>query len=907
MVRPLTYIVFILFISTFQVYGEGLKLSPARKGAISTRPGHICSVVYKIENETGENLQVSTKLILPDKWQPVTGTLPVDLKAGEQKTGLISFRVPDFTPAGQYNITYEATSGETWSGSFDFTVEVQEVIELSMELAGSSGHVAAGSQASAQFIITNDGNSAQTVILEPFNGIIQGAATFQLDVGASRIVNVSSEVQKDITSVSNNSIRLTARVAGHDDIFTNKFYTYKIIPVREEENDLYFRFPVDASIRYLMRNNKGAVVSGFQGQIVGNGFLDLEKTKHLTFLARGPNQFNLSALGMYDQYFAAYSQKEFMVFLGDKSYRLSPLTEMSRYGRGGQAEGRAGRFRFGGFYQQPRFYPYIKDELAGYVNFRFFKENYIGISYLRKRYTESTDDSHLLSVGLKLQPFQNSLLEMEFSGGLTGGKKGYGLYTNFIGNWQKVNVSATLVYASKYYPGYYTNSLFYTVNGSWRITRRLSFNANIRQDYQNAARDTLFGAAPYNQGYNAGLGYRFSKDIDLRIYYDHHERMDRAAVAKFHYRENVFRLYFMQKIKNFGYYLNGEAGKNENLLLPPGNRISNTYKTTADLYYDINGWLQLGGFVSFMSNNRYSAERINSWIYGASLSAVIARDLRVNVWYQSNYELEDYYRNRSLFNANLDWMITKNHEINITANYALLQKQVYATDYSAAFTYTWHFGVPLKRVGQAGTVNGKINNMTSRNEGGVILHLNGHSVITDPEGNFTLKNLKPGTYYLLIDRSTLGIHQLPDVPEPIAVEVKGGEETYVTFGLTTAAKVEGKIEVNRKGKGIALLDDDENPGRLILEMKNENESVKVISEDDGTFRFPDIRPGKWTLKVYPNGLSGKYKIEKDQFDLTLQPGQQTDIPVWLTKKERKIIFVSENIELSENTHKTTDD
>jgi uridylate kinase len=81
------------------------------------------------------------------------------------------------------------------------------------------------------------------------------------------------------------------------------------------------------------------------------------------------------------------------------------------------------------------------------------------------------------------------LLEVEFSGGMTGDKVGYGLYTNFIGNWQKVNVSAMLVYASKDYPGYYTNSLFYTVNGNWRITRRLSFNANIWQDYQNAARE----------------------------------------------------------------------------------------------------------------------------------------------------------------------------------------------------------------------------------------------------------------------------------------------------------------------------------------------------------------------------------------------------------------------------------
>jgi hypothetical protein len=590
-----------------------------------------------------------------------------------------------------------------------------------------------------------------------------------------------------------------------------------------------------------------------------------------------------------------------MGFVGDQSYHLSPLTEMSRYGRGAQAEGYFGRFMVGGFYQKPRFYPYIKDETAAYASYKVYKENSIGVSYLRKTYNEIKDDSHLFSLNFNLQPFKNSLLEVEFSKGITGNKSGYGFYTNFVGNWKRVNVVATLIYSGKYYPGYYSNSLFYNVSASWRITRKLSVNAGIRHDYQNAAQDTLFGAAPFNQGYYAGVGYQFTNDINLRLNYNYTERMDRAQVVRFHYRENSLKMYLTQSIKNFSYNLNGEIGKTENLLMPAQNSISDSYRVGVDMYYDLRNWLHLGAFVSFMSNNRYSVETENSWIYGASVTANLTNNLWFTVWYQSDYELEDYYRMRSLFNATLDWRITKNHSVNIMANYALQQKQVNATDYSAAVTYTWHFGIPLKKTGVAGTVNGKIVSSSSvSNVKGIILYLNGHTVITNQDGSFSFKNLKPGTYYLLIDRSTLRVHDIPDVPLPVKVDVAAEKETFVTFGITKAARVKGTIRVKSSNNGSKLWDEKTAPGHIILELLNGKESVKIISDDDGTFKFPDVHPGKWTLKAYPNGLSGKYKIDKDQFELNLKEGDEIIVPVVLKRKQKKIIFMSDKLTLSEN-------
>ena len=904
--RSLIGIVFIFFFCITSIYGERLQLSTPINKEVQVKPGKVCSILYQLDNNNDEQKTVSTRLILPDNWQVVTLQENQVLAAHQSRTGLFSFRVPEYTPAGQYTVSYEIEGVPEKSSSTRFTVmiQVEEVVELSMELLSSSNHIVAGNQASAQFIVHNEGNSPQTVLLEGSNCMINGNNTFQLDPGGSRIVNVNTNSTNSYTRVGNQSFRLTARINGQEEVFTDLFHNYKVIPVKESENDLFFRFPVEISARYIFRNYKDDFYSGFQGQIYGNGYIDLRKTKQLTFLARGPNQFNLSVLGMYDQYYVAYQQKEFSVFVGDKAYRLSPLTEMSRYGRGAEGQLRLKRFEIGGFYQKPRFYPDIQDETAGYMNFRFYKENSIGISYLRKRYSENPEEAHLISLKTSLKPFANTVLDVELSKGFIGNKSDYGLYTNFIGNWGKVNASATLLYAGKDYPGYYTNSLFYTVMGNWRITKRLNVSMNVRQDYKNAAQDTLFGTAPYNQGYYVGVGYMFQNNIDLRLYYDYKERIDRAVEKKFHYREHVVRLYYSHDIRRFSYSLNAEVGKTENILIVSGNRFSDAYRLAADLYYRIGDRIQLSAMGSFMSNNRYSATTQNLWVVGGSISGRVAKNLYLFIRYQSDYEVEEYYRDRSIFTANIDWYITRNHKLSAIGNYALVQKQLDLKDYSAAFTYTYSFGIPLKRTAEAGAVNGKINNISAQSVEGIILQLNGHSVITGPDGSFSLKNLNPGTYYLLIDRSTIGFNELPDIETPIIVEVKGGEETFITFGLTTAAKISGKISIINKQKQSKILgSDDKDTGHLILELINNDESIKIISDEKGEYVFPQIRPGEWQLKVYPNGMAKNYRIEKDNFQLKLKQGDQIDIPINLIKKERNIIFVNNTLDLTENTLK----
>ncbi len=328
MVKQLSIVLLLsFFFFSTKVSGKGILLTPTGNSNVVTKPGEISSFLYKIKNESDTPLIVSKELILPEKWQVVTGTLPEKLQPGIIKNELVSFRIPDYTLAGKYNLTLKIlTADSSYSANLAFTVEVQEVVKLSVSILSSANHVVAGNQTTARYLVNNDGNSIQNVTLEPTGCVVKGPTSFQLGPGASRVIEVTTDISNEITQVTNRSFRLGARVSGKSNVYADAVHSYRIIPVKEVENDLYFRFPVEASLRYLMRNNRGQFYSGFQGQIYGDGFLDVNNTKRLTFLARGPNQFDASALGTYDQYFVSYKQNEFMLFAGDKSYSLSPLT-----------------------------------------------------------------------------------------------------------------------------------------------------------------------------------------------------------------------------------------------------------------------------------------------------------------------------------------------------------------------------------------------------------------------------------------------------------------------------------------------------------------------------------------------------------------------------------------------------
>ena len=70
-------------------------------------------------------------------------------------------------------------------------------------------------------------------------------------------------------------------------------------------------------------------------------------------------------------------------------------------------------------------------------------------------------------------------------------------------------------------------------------------------------------------------------------------------------------------------------------------------------------------------------------------------------------------------------------------------------------------------------------------------------------------------------------------------------------------------------------------------------TVTARSRVSGNFSFPIVRPGEWTLKIYPNSIPNGYVVDKNEFVLLLKPGAKQELEIDVKPKQRNIIFKSQ--------------
>ena len=889
--KTLIYII-ILLISLTELLGQGISILKLGSENISVKPGQICSVPYVIQNNSVAQFSVKTKLILPENWQKVTANNDIDIPPMQNQSALLSFRVPGFTRAGNFNIIQILLNSKTDEpiDQFNFNLEVEEVTKITIDLTIGKDQILSGEVYRGKVQVSNLGNSKRQIKLAPQKCEIVDSINFYLDAGESRIVNLVCPAQKGLIKTTNRDFKIKVYVDNEFEKITELYKFYTIIPLKQSNTDLFFRFPLEFSIISLLRNNHGSFRSGLQFNVEGNGFLNEAQTRQLRIKAQGPNQFDLSALGASDEYYVEYTDKNFNLYLGDKNFKLSPLTEIARYGRGIQGEMKIKSWQIGSFYHTPRFYPVIRNEFAVYSKYFFFKKNQIDIYYLKKIYKSDLPEANIFSLKIQLYPFINSKLEAEISRGNSGNLSDWGFYSSYNSNWKKINISAFILYAGDKYPGYYSNTFFYYTRFLMHITNKLTATVNVRQDYKNAAKDTLYGTSPSANGYYAGIGYKLGKNILMEFFIDQKEQQDRMPEKLFHYRERVFRSNFTHQLGLFNYSLHAEIGQTRNYLFVSPQNIMNSYRFASNWYYQLNKSIKIASSLSYYSNNRYSAERESSWIYGASIQARIDKQIYCSFRYQNDYELQEYYRDRSLISSEISWKYKLAHSFSLIGNYTLLQKKLNENDISASISYTYQLGIPIKRISFTGSVSGLVSSKNEENTGGLILHIEEHIIVTDEMGQFTFRNIKPGKHLLSLDPFSSNKKLIPNVAFPMIIEVKEKENTHINFAMVRAAKVEGRILLSKNDN--VFMEENIDPKqiytKIILILKDKDREYKTIPNPDGSFKFTEVIPGKWTLKPYIKKITNKFELEKGEILLNLSPGEKTNLEIKLKQKERKI-------------------
>ena len=858
-------------------------------------PGKVHSLVFKIINPYHEPLSLSPEVFLPQGWSVAVSKFSrVEIEPQSSKILLVLIQIPAIVEKDDYKIEVtftEAVSNQKYKKEFD--ISIKAIQKISLTSLSSNQYIKSGETIQKRFLLKNLGNTTEDILLETSVGaLVEQDTLIRLLPGEDQIITVIQPTDVFLPKPTQNQIKLTAYPKGeyHKNVFA--YSRTDILPSHPKDEDIWHRFPLKISAVYLSREQRGVYQDAFQGEIYGKGSLDEKNIKQLEFRALGPDRFGLSIFSRYEEYYINYQSKNFYVHLGDKTYSSSFLTEFSRYGRGVEIKRNLGKFELGGFYNKPRFFNGINQQYHLYSQYNFAPKTHLRYGYLLKE-TNDLLKHNLHYLDAEVQPLKNLNLKGEYAWSQNSNTSGEAWRLEGYFYSRKFRLTGSMIDASTNFSGFFTNSRFFTTNMQYRINQKWSVNANYRKDARNMQQDTLYGRSPYGEQAQMGLRWNYTKQGAVSIFSGIREHEDMMEPAQFHYRERFNRLEVNQKLWFFNLNLQTQFAQTKNYLLATEGNTSiystsisfNKYHTFFDLYG------------SYSNTSRYQADTQELFIYGLRVNSHLSQRLSAGLFYQNTHQIEDYFTDRNLFELQFNYKITSRQELRFVTRYALARRELHDKDFALTAQYNLYLDVPIKKIAQYGFLIGNISNLGVDKVEGIQIRLGQQTAITDTNGNFIIKNIKPDTYFLEIERRSLGIKDITNVKMPVQIPIVEGENHF-DLSITRAADIKGAILVREQQNGNNNnLNGKSGTNSVIVEMTSENEVFRKICELNKPFDFTYLRPGKWKVKVYRNGLNRRYTILNESFEIDLQPGQEYEAIIQIQKQEREIKYLQEDIKV----------
>lgn len=82
-------------------------------------------------------------------------------------------------------------------------------------------------------------------------------------------------------------------------------------------------------------------------------------------------------------------------------------------------------------------------------------------------------------------------------------------------------------------------------------------------------------------------------------------------------------------------------------------------------------------------------------------------------------------------------------------------------------------------------------------------------------------------------------------------------------------------------------------GNTLVELYDEKETLRQVTDQNGWFSFEDLRPGRWILRVHADNLPDRYYLEQRELDFELKPGEEKGIEVRVLPRLRPIQIIEE--------------
>ncbi len=930
----ITYLCLVMAVSV-KAQGPNIEVRPAGKELFETEPRRIITTVFRVTNYTDEKREFVSEVKLPYGWALITKDFPFELNSNASDTKLVSFFVPQATLAGKYEITY-IIKDRKYPSIRDFHTiyaVVLPVVKLEVQLLDAPEAVIAGEDYKASFVIVNQSNTENAIRIKidssdnlPFT---VDTDTFKLAPGESETANVTVKTSADIIKILKHRLQLTVEAVedGKIKAKAKSASSVEILPRVSGVEDIFHRIPAEITFRYVFQKNEQRQ-SGFQTELRGEGTLDEEGKKHIRFRFRGPDVQDKSIFGQRDEYFLSHWTEDYELHLGDRTYSLSPLTENYLYGRG--LEGKLSiddDFTLGAYYMKTRWRQPGTEETAAYMDYSINDKYKVGLNYLRK--DRDGKVSNITSVEGELRPFENTQLDLEYALGPGGTKKDNAYLTRLYGRSDWLSYYLKLIHGGPDYPGYYSDLDYVSGGVTVPIDKRLRLNATFRRQENNLDLDPSLYSAPLEKYYRLGLDYKMETNTTFSLDWRSRDRRDQLDSPTFDYQENTFRFGIGQSFNKLALSASAELGKTKNKL---DNATSDSERYTASAHFRPTNRQSYSGYIYYDKNSDFTGEGRRSTTVGVSARYKIAKRTSFSLALQTNDYEGSAQGGRDNLELRLSHTFANKNKLSILARHTRYENSYSEDDTAFMVQYTIPLGLPVARKKSIGSVKGYVYDQeTQKPIPNAILRLNGLTAVTNKAGSFTFPSVNPGIFYLSVDTASIGMNRIPGQKTPIQLAVQGGEKTPVIIPVTRAAQLSGRImvysyekNVNRTtlsekptgtnepryvvGKGSGYGEGDKlveyhGLANTIVELRNSLEVRRTVTDNQGRFEFEELRPDKWTIKIYSDNLPQYHYLEKDTFELELKPGQRRGISAKVLPKKRRIRIIAEPQTLLEEEQK----
>lgn len=898
--RIVSVVFFLTFLfHTAQAINSELELKILNAQKKEVEPGASINVLAVINNpsDTDKEIQIRFSDNQPN-WKFISDYSSIKIEKNANLKKIIGIKVPQNFFAGDYKIVLEAVKKPDILpfAKVEIPIFVNSKYEISITKMKSPTYIFSGDDISISYLIENLSNLDVKIKTTTIKGPENKVTEVLIPKDSSIITHYKALTEKKIGGHTQQSVILIAQVIGKPETEASAYTSIDIFPSEAVKFDKYERFPVKVSGIFAASNRTGKQLMSSMYDVLGAGTIGKERTSSLDFHLRGPDRTGNPLIGLNDEYYLKFLSQKMFVAVGDYNFGLSELTESSRNGRGLELRYMNSKWSVGSYFNIPRYYPLIRNVASAFTSFNFNQKNGLKVGLLTK--VDTTDNrTQLFSITAHTSPFPWITSEAEVALSQNKSLLAKAYKGTFNINLNKINTHLVFLYADPLFLGFVNNSIRLNAGASLNL-KKFSISLNYDVNRTNMALDTLFANMPFSKNMNLTTSFRISPQNTISLSANQISLEDRSPTPLFNYTKTSARFNLQSKIKSINLAFNGDVGNMINRKDPNGIKESLYYNTTFTMYYLFSKRFSGNIFTSYQGGQK-NITGVDRIYYGGSLKTSIKERLSVSVQYNSNYEWQFYNSDRSLFSLNIFGRINKNNELNLMANYDLVKNTLDRKEYNVQIRFVHTLNVPVGKKKNIGSVSGKIVNHGVDKINGILVNLNGMIAITDKVGNFRFPVVPVGEFILEIDAASLGLSAILENPGPLKVVVEPGKQTLIECPMTTSGQIAGQIRIEEDGranqKGFIPVKD--NIERLIVEATNGIDLFRIYTDKDKAFRFEDLRPGKWKVKIYTKGLPLGYKMVSDHFEIDLTSGKHEFIDVVIQKKARQIQFQSTSSKL----------